>query len=225
MVHSTWQFLDESNFKQCIKDPCAFIHRNGNTKLSLSSYVDDLTIITNNETKRRWIKAQLLDEFEKIHDLGPLRHVLGMDVERNQNQLRMHQTRYIDKMLKRFNLTNCRTRPFPMQTNLNLNSVPDEGVKETKFPVREALGALLYLAICTRPDIAYAVFTLARYQANPDQRHEKAIKGIFKYLQLTRALGLTYNKGYQEDLSATPFFGVSDANYVKGDRCRSGFPF
>ena len=35
--------------------------------------------------------------------------------------------------------------------------------------------------------------------------------------------GLAYNKGYQEDLSATPFSGVSDANYVKGDRCRSGF--
>lgn len=123
-----------------------------------------------------------------------------------------------------------------MQSNTQLGPIPDHSIRATNFPVREAIGALMYLAICTRPDIAYAVFTIARYQAKPDHRHEQAIKTIFRYLKLTKNLALTYSNESQEhmygagfgsiskdEMDSTPVFAASDANYARGDRSRSGY--
>ena len=52
-----------------------------------------------------------------------------------------------------------------------------------EFPYLSAIGALLYLANCTRPDIAFAINLLARFSASPTRRHWNGIKHIFRYLQ------------------------------------------
>lgn len=44
-----------------------------------------------------------------------------------------------------------------------------------KFPYREAVGCLMYLAIATRSDIAYAVGVVSRYLDSPNQVHINAI--------------------------------------------------
>jgi hypothetical protein len=48
---------------------------------------------------------------------------------------------------------------------------------------------LLYLSINTRPDIAFAVSQVARFNANPKQSHATAIKTLVRYLKGTRHLG------------------------------------
>ena len=40
-----------------------------------------------------------------------------------------------------------------------------------KIPYLSVIGALMYLANCTRPDIVFAVNTLVRHSANPTHRH------------------------------------------------------
>jgi hypothetical protein len=60
------------------------------------------------------------------------------------------------------------------------------------IPYLNAIGALMYLSLTTRPDISYAVGICARYGRNPGQQHWQAVKHIFRYLQKTRALKLTY---------------------------------
>ena len=54
------------------------------------------------------------------------------------------------------------------------------------------IGGLLYLANCTRPDIAFATNLLARYSYVPTRRHWNGIKHVFRYLQGTVDLGLMY---------------------------------
>ena len=40
-----------------------------------------------------------------------------------------------------------------------------------EVPYFNAIGALMYLANCTRPDIAFSVNLLARYSSAPTKRH------------------------------------------------------
>ena len=52
----------------------------------------------------------------------------------------------------------------------------------------------MYLANNTRPDIEFAVNLLARHSAAPTKRHWVGIKVVFRYLNGTRDLGLSYNR-------------------------------
>lgn len=60
------------------------------------------------------------------------------------------------------------------------------------IPYRQLVGALMYLAVATRPDIAYAVGVLAHFGANPGPAHWKAAKHLCRYLQGTKDMKLTY---------------------------------
>jgi hypothetical protein len=54
------------------------------------------------------------------------------------------------------------------------------------------VGSLIYLSICTRPDIAYAVHKLTRAMQAPTQPHWKAAMQVLRYLAGTADMGLKY---------------------------------
>ena len=54
------------------------------------------------------------------------------------------------------------------------------------------IGSLMYLAIATRPDIAYAINKLAQFTSVPKPKHWTAVKRIFRYLKSTKNYKLTY---------------------------------
>ena len=61
-------------------------------------------------------------------------------------------------------------------------------------PYREAVGALNWAALTTRPDIAFAVATVARFAAKPSIVHWEAVKRIYRYLAGTCDLWMTYGE-------------------------------
>ena len=69
-----------------------------------------------------------------------------------------------------------------------------------KAPYLSAIGALMYLATCTRPDIAFPINLLARYSYAPTQRHWNGIKHILRYLKGTSDIGLFYSKESKQQL-------------------------
>jgi hypothetical protein len=50
----------------------------------------------------------------------------------------------------------------------------------SEYPYLSAIGALMYLANNTRPDIAFTVNLLARYSAAPTMHHWNGVKDIFE---------------------------------------------
>ena len=66
----------------------------------------------------------------------------------------------------------------------------EEEILEPEVPYLSAIGALLNLAQCTRPDIFFTVNLLARYSNAPTRRHWNAVKDIFRYLKGSTDLGL-----------------------------------
>jgi hypothetical protein len=71
----------------------------------------------------------------------------------------------------------------------------DEEIFGPDVSYLSAIGALMYLANCTRPDIAFSINLLARYSSTPTQRHWKWVKHALRYLRGTTDMGLFYPKG------------------------------
>ena len=99
----------------------------------------------------------------------------------------------------------------------------EEEILGPHVPYLSAIGALMYLANSTRPDIAFAVNLLARHSAAPTKRHWVGVKTVLRYLNGTRDLGLFYNKNQDPSL-----LGYTDAGYLSdphNGRSQTGFVF
>lgn len=81
-------------------------------------------------------------------------------------------------------------------------------------PYLNAVGALNYLSVSTRPDISWIVGKLARFNSNPGIGHWKAVKHLFRYLQGTKDLKLTYSPDPTQDSLFTTYV---DSDFA-GDR-------
>ena len=56
----------------------------------------------------------------------------------------------------------------------------------------------MYLAIATRPNIVFAISTVAQFSQDPTPEHWEAVKRIYRYLLGTRKLALTFGAGKQD---------------------------
>ena len=111
--------------------------------------------------------------------------------------LSIFQYQYIINMLDRFGFGGCAPVQTSMEPGLQLSTemcpkTPEERAEMSKVPYINAVGALMYLATCTRPDIAYTVSKLAQFNTNPGRQHWIAVKHLFRYLKATMGLKLTY---------------------------------
>jgi hypothetical protein len=79
----------------------------------------------------------------------------------------------------------------------------------SNVPYREAIGSLMYAAIATGPNIAFAVSILSQFLEHLSQLHWQAIKRIFCYLIGSKNLQLTYSRELQNLTGFTDTDGVS----------------
>ena len=77
------------------------------------------------------------------------------------------------------------------------------------WPMREAVGTLLWLWAMTRPDITKAVRAVERYTHDPTERLWQAIMKILSNLNGTKSFGITYVWGSGLGLEV-----YADADYV-----------
>ncbi|XP_037826813.1 secreted RxLR effector protein 161-like [Lucilia sericata] len=97
----------------------------------------------------------------------------------------------------------------PMSTPAEYVQTTSDASNKVKFPYREAVGSLMYLAIATRPDIAFAVSYASRFMDSYNEEHIAVIKRIFKYLIGTIDEGIIFAK--TDDLFLNCY---SDSDYA-----------
>ncbi|KAH9707327.1 Integrase catalytic domain-containing protein [Citrus sinensis] len=151
-----------------------------------------------NKDRIQELKAQLAREFE-MKDLGPTNKILGMQIHRDRNNKKiwLSQKNYLKKILRHFNMQDCKSisTPVPVNFKLSLSMCPSneaERKKMSRVPYASAVGSLMFAMICTRPDIAQAVGAVSRYMANPGGEHWIAVKRILRYIRGTSDVALCY---------------------------------
>ena len=192
-------------------------------QLLLLLYVDDILIVSQLSNWIRDIKEKLHAQYE-MKDLGLARLFLGIELDYSMGNLRLHQSEFIQTILWRFNMTMCNGVSTPMETGQKLLAATeqDQLVESSKY--QSLIGSLMYLVVGTRPDIAFPVATLSKFNAKPTNQHYLAAKRILRYLKQTSNWALIYqNSQHQREIVA-----YSDSDFAGdfGDRkSTSGYIF
>jgi len=210
--------IKSMGFTQSTYDPCLYYKRSMKDLVIVMLYVDDVIITGTNNTMQDEVRNYLKKSFE-MTDLGECKFLLGIELikDNTNGTTTMSQKRYICDILQRFRMQDCKPVKSPVDLTLKFSeddcpSTDEERKSMENIPYRQAIGALMHLAVATRPDIAFAVGMVSRYMENPGQAHWTAVKRILRYLQGTKDQGITYNNKNEIKLE-----GFSDADWG-GDR-------
>jgi len=112
-------------------------------------------------------------------------------------------------------MEDCLPADTPMEEKLCL-TFPANPENDPSIPYRSVIGKLLYIALSTRLDIAYAVCYLSRFVSNYGREHWTAAKHVLRYLHKTIDHGIVYSiKPLHEDTKERPNLHAScDSDYA-----------
>src|SRR5271166_5511598 len=113
--------ISKQQFKRLNADHGIYIHRNGDKLAIIALYVDDLLILTSNISTMEKLKLELSHAFE-MTDCGEAHHFLGIKINRSQGNLTIDQCHYIDQILCKFGMKECKSVITPL---IKLNSLDD----------------------------------------------------------------------------------------------------
>lgn len=199
-------------YRQCKQEDCIFTKRSGESIVFIALYVDDFFVFYNDKRLADTLKSSLLKVF-KLKDLGPVRNMLGIKVERDATTIKLSQENRIDKLLDRFGMTDCKPVKSPMITNISsvnesCNNASINNV--TRFPYQELIGSLMYLCVTTRPDISFAVSYLSKFNSCYTEFHWNQAKRILRYLKGTKGKALVFKMSNVDPILE----GYSDADWA-----------
>ena len=137
-------------------------------------YVDNLLLLGEDLSKIKDIKCQL-GKLYQIKDLGPTSSCLEIRITRDHSRqtIWVDQQVYIENALKRFKLHDANNTKTPLPAGIHLEKSEKPATTETKMYYQQMIGTLIYAAIGTRPDIAFAATRLSWFNNNPTEEHIK----------------------------------------------------
>src|ERR1044072_2289768 len=163
-------------------------------------------------------------EFD-MKNLGDAKKILGMEIlrDRSAKKLWLSQKSYVEDVLKRFDMRRSKPVSTPLANHfkLSLEQCPKTEVEQqamSKIPYASAVGCLMYVMVCTRPDLAQAVSQVCKFMSKPGKQHWEAIKWILRYLRGTSDRGIMFSR----EQTVPSVVGYVDSDYAGDlDDCRS----
>ena len=118
------------------------------------------------------------NEFE-MSMIGEMNFFLGLQIIQNNENIFISQTKYLNDLLKRFGLENCKLVGIPIVNGHKLSRKDEMPTVEQK-KYRSVIGELQH-STHRRPDTANAIGIVARFQADPKEYHYATIR-IISYI-------------------------------------------
>lgn len=198
-------------------DPCVYF--SDIKKVFLLVYVDDMLIFYENNEDLNEVREYIHSKL-KIKDIGNATECIGIRINQSNNKIEIDQQKYIVELLEKYNMHECKSVKSPSDPNVKLSvqTINETSDVTGEVPYQEVVGSLLYLAQGTRPDIAFAVNDVSRFNAKHSIEHWEAVIRIMRYLRGTQDKKLCYSNECENiDLHA-----YSDADWASDvDKRRS----
>ena len=218
---------DKLGYTTSRADPCVrFVKENGNYTIS-DTYTDDTFGASNSDEEVRKRKDEIGAVWE-VKDVGESENFLGMRVQQDleKGTIRFTQRPYWEHVLNRFSLTAVTPRNVPLPPGIVLdgNMCPQTDSERKEMadkPYRSVLGCIMWGQLATRPDLAFAVSLLARFQGDPGISHWNVLLHVVGYIKNTMDYGLTYSR--DSDLSPTAYVDADYGGCKDTRRSTSGY--
>ena len=158
-AYNWWETLDaemsELGYYRSKADPSVRSrHADGNVTIT-STYTDDTTGISSSREEAERAKEELGWRYE-VKDLGEADMILGIHVERDRSAgtISISQRAYLERVLKRFGMSDSNTKPTPLPLGIVLTKDQSPKSQEDRIfmadkPYREVLGSIMYAQIGT----------------------------------------------------------------------------
>ncbi|KAI3630368.1 hypothetical protein MIR68_011803 [Amoeboaphelidium protococcarum] len=184
--------LKELGFERSRADNCLYFRRYKGWLSLIVLYVDDILLIAKESNDVKRLQQELQRKFD-MKDPGVAEFIVGMKVECNweKKTIALSQPAYIDKILSRFNLSNCNPALTPFAKPIAAKSDIANSIPKSQY--RTLIGSVMYLMVATRPDISFAVSQLSSCLEHRFDVALQQAKRLLRYLKVTRDFKLTFD--------------------------------
>ena len=214
------EFLLGNGFRRSNVDYCLYLHKGTDARVIV--FVDDIILASPDDATLSALKSMFMGRF-KMTDMGILDWFLGISIENDNACIRMSQNLYIEKLLEKFAMQDCHGVKSLGDMSMFRDDISDRLSCNKLY--RSAIGALVYLMTCTRPDLSYIVTKLSQYLEKPTKAHWLAMKQVFRYSKETKDYELIFSKSC--NVAETQIIGYCDADWGNDSdrRSTSGYCF
>ena len=214
--------LELIGFRVSDADPGLFIHDGKEERTFVLVHVDDILVA--GSTDGVHMAKTLLAKVFKLKDLGPSSFYLRMDIHRDRETRRLILTQkgYVSELVSKYVTAGAKPKSTPLPPGVKLTQA-GEPMDQSVYQYKQMIGSLMYLAVCTRPDIAQSVGVLARYSHNPTEDHLRGVLHVLEYLSGTLDYGICFGGG--ENLVLDGYTDADFAGDVDTRRSTTGYVF
>ncbi|CAI5944439.1 unnamed protein product [Closterium sp. NIES-64] len=193
------EVLEEIGFTPSTADHSLFMLGEGEQRSFMVVYVDDILIFSPSSDLVKEVMLKLHDKF-KCKSLGDVNFYLGLHIERDveKRSMRVHQRKYLEALAANFGQSEGHVAtPFPSGFKCVKGPEEESVGEEERRRFHSLVGSLMYAAVNTRPDVAFATGQLARVVQCPNEEQVAAGMRVAKYLGQTPTVGLQYSAAAQ----------------------------
>eukprot|EP00253_Pinus_taeda_P009187 PITA_09187 len=127
--------------------------------------------------------------------------------EKNGNGIFISQAKYVNEVLKRFNIQESKAAITPIVMGLKLSKEDSNKDFDPRL-YKSIVGSLMYLTT-TRPDIMHVVSLISRSMERPKEAHWQVAKSILRYVKGTKKFGILYTT-----LECSDLIGYTDSDWA-----------
>ncbi|CAO1634461.1 unnamed protein product [Jaminaea pallidilutea] len=213
--------LRQEGFNKSPAEGCLYERKRHHAPyIAILEYVDDYVVAGTSRQSINDLLTSLRRHFV-INDLGPIHYYLGLNIHYDQSSgtMKVSQSTYIRAILEQYQIPSSSTADTPMAVKTRTYSSgsidPVTSTQFNKTDYAQAIGKLLYAALGTRIDIAYAVQYLSRKTSNPTLEDWRGVQRVLKYLNKTTDHAIVYTQSTQGPV------GFCDSNFADADDSHS----